>query len=190
VRFTCDYGAGPEGDDELRKQAKGTAAANLATGWQQIVGPLIAVNLVFFGYVLFEPLLVTRISFIMRRDIVLLQAARDLYSTDMFLFIVVFTFGIVAPAVKMICAAIVWYFVDVRVATRHHRWLLLLGKLSMLDIMLLAILIVAIKGIGIGSVDIQPALYLYVALVLSSFFVSLAMDHLLFRFDNAVRQES
>lgn len=160
-------------------------AASLARGWQRIIGPAIAVNLALFVYVLFEPLLVTRISFIRRHEIVLVQAVYDLYQTDMLLFLVVFFFGIVAPAAKMLVSAGAWYFLDVQLATKLHKAIIFLGKLSMLDIMLIAIFIVAIKGVGIGSVDIMPGLYFYVVLVLSSFFVSLAMEHLLDRFGNA-----
>ena len=160
-------------------------AASLARGWQHIIGPAIAVNLVLFGYVLFEPLLVTRISFIRRQEIVLVQAAYDLYQTDIVLFLVVFFFGIFAPAVKMLASAGAWYLLDVRHALQLQKVIIILGKLAMLDIMLIAIYIVAIKGVGIGSVDIMPGLYFYVALVISSFFVSLAMEHLLDRFGAA-----
>ena len=60
----------------------------------------------------------------------------------------------------------------------------------MLDIMLLAVLVVAIKGTGIGSIEIKPALYLYVALVVGSFLVSLTMDRLLLDFDKAAKERS
>ncbi len=160
-------------------------AASLARGWQRFIGPAIAVNLVLFGYVLFEPLLLTRISFISRQEIVLVQAVYDLYQTDTLLFLVVFFFGIVAPAIKMIASACAWYLLSVRFALKLHRWIIILGKLSMLDIMLIAIYVVAIRGVGIGSVDILPGLYFYVALVLSSFFVSLTMEHMLDQFGNS-----
>src|SRR4051812_30197566 len=122
-------------------------AANLATGWKKFIGPAIAVNIVLFGFVLFEPLLVTRISFIKRSEIVLWQTAYDLYETDKLLFLVVFVFGILAPSLKMIGTAAAWYFADARLARKYHQRLALLGKLSMLDIFLLAILVIAIKGI-------------------------------------------
>ena len=161
--------------------------ANLARGWQRIIGPAIAVNLVLFGYVLFEPLLVTRVYFIQRHEIVLVQVAYDLYQTDMLLFAVVFLFGIVAPAAKMTAAVVAWYVLDVRVAKRHQAWMAILGKLSMMDVMLIAVFIVAVRGIGIGSVDVLPGLYFYVALVLSSLFVSLAMERSLNRFGSTTR---
>ena len=62
------------------------------------------------------------------------------------------------------------------------RLLILLGRLSMLDIMLLAVLVVAIKGTGMGSIEIMSALYVYVVLVGGSFLVSIAMN-----FDNALK---
>ena len=154
-------------------------AANLAVGWQRLIGPALAVSIVLFVYVLFEPLLVTRIAFIRWNEIVLAQVAEDLYSTDALLFIVVFGFGIVAPITKMIASLAIWYVVDVRRARSYSGWLILIGRLSMLDIMLLAVLVVAIKGTGIGSIEIKPALYVYVVLVVGSYLVSLTMQRVL-----------
>jgi paraquat-inducible protein A len=171
------------------KRMRDDTAASMATGWQLFIGPTIALNIVLFGYVLFEPLLITRISFIRRNEIILVQAAYDLYGTDKLLFLVVFLFGIAAPSLKMMATTIVWYFVDVRLAERHHKWLTVLGKLSMLDIMLLALLVIAIKGTGVGSVEPRLGLYVYVVLILSSFFLSLAIDQLLDRFGNLARRD-
>jgi uncharacterized paraquat-inducible protein A len=64
---------------------------------------------------------------------------------------------------------------------------MLLGRLSMLDIMLLAVLVVAIKGTGMGSIEIMPALYVYVVLVGGSFLVSIAMERVVLNFDNALK---
>jgi len=165
-------------------------AANLAVGWQRLIGPALAVSIVLFVYILFQPLLVTRIAFIRWNEIVLAQVAEDLYSTDAVLFVVVFGFGIVAPMAKMIACLAIWHFVDVGRARSYSRLLILLGRLSMLDIMLLAVLVVAIKGTGIGSIEIKPALYLYVALVVGSLLISLAMDRLLLNFDKAAKERS
>jgi hypothetical protein len=46
----------------------------------------------------------------------------------------------------------------------------------MLDVMLLAILIIAFKGIGVGSVEIKPGFYLYVVLVVGFLLLSLIME--------------
>jgi hypothetical protein len=164
---------------------KGTTAAELAAGRQRIIGPALAINVVLFIYVLFEPLLVTRISFIRRNEVVLAQMAYDLYGVDTLLFLVVFGFGIVAPSIKMAASVFCWYFVDARAAVQYGRWLALLGKLSMLDILLLAVLVVAIKGIGVGSVEIMPGLYIYVVLIVGSFLISLLSERSIDGFTDA-----
>jgi paraquat-inducible protein A len=158
------------------------SAAKLAKGWQRLIGPLIGINLALFIYVLFQPLLVTRIPLISRNEIVLSKVAYDLYHTDTALFLIVALFGILAPTWKMVASAYFWYCIDVRFARRHRKWLVTLGKLSMLDIMLVAIVVVAIKGTGIGSVETRPGLYCYIFLILSCLLVSFAIDRLLGRF--------
>ncbi|UPK23401.1 paraquat-inducible protein A [Bradyrhizobium sp. 131] len=165
-------GAAPDQAKEKRRHA----AANLATGWQRLIGPAIAVNMALFVYVMFEPILVTRIAFLSRNEIILSKVAYDLYGTDTVLFLVVFLFGIVAPGIKLLAFAFVWYFLDVHQTKRHNKWLVVLGKLAMTEIMLLAMVVVAIKGTGIGSVDIKPGLYFYVVLVLGSLLLSLLVD--------------
>lgn len=156
-------------------------AAKAARGFARLIGPLSVVNIVLFGYVLFQPLLTTRISFFLRNDISLWQAAVDLYRIDKFLFAVVVLMGIVAPAIKMLAMTFAWYFADLVRAPRYLKWLVLLGRLSMLDVMLLAILIVAIKGIGIGTVVIKPGFYFYVVLVIGFLSLSLIMEKMLER---------
>jgi paraquat-inducible protein A len=156
--------------------------ANLAVGWQRLIGPALALPIVLFFYVLFEPLLITRIVFIRRNEIILSQVAYDLYQTDTFLFVIVFGFGIVAPMFKMLGSVVIWYFVDVKQARNYGRWLVILSKLSMLDVLLFALVIVMVKGSGIGSVEIQSGLYVYMTLIVGSFLISLATDHVMEKF--------
>lgn len=154
-------------------------AARAAKGFAKLIGPLSVLNIVLFGYVLFQPLLTTRISFFLRNDISLWQAAFDLYRIDKFLFAVVVLMGIVAPAIKMLAMTFAWYFADVSRAPNYLKWLVLLGRLSMLDVMLLAMLIIAFKGIGIGTVEIKPGFYFYVVLVAGFLLLSLLMERML-----------
>lgn len=162
-------------------------AARAARGFARLVGPLSVANILLFGYVLFQPLLTTRISFFLRNDISLWQAAIDLYRIDKFLFVIVVLMGIVAPLVKMLAMTFVWYFAGLKHAPSYLRWLVLLGRLSMLDVMLLAVLIVAFKGIGVGSVEIKPGFYFYVALVVGFLLLSLAIERLLERMSSTRR---
>src|SRR5437764_11123959 len=107
---------------------RGLTAANLAVGWQRLIGPTAAVSIGLFSYILFAPLLVTRIAFIRRNEIVLAQIAKDLYRTDPLLFIIVFGFGIDAPITKMGASVAVWYFINASRARSYSKLLILLGK--------------------------------------------------------------
>jgi paraquat-inducible protein A len=146
-----------------------------ARGAHKFVGPALALILLSFPVVLLVPLLKTRVAFVLRDEITLARIAVELYSSDKFLFFVVFFFGIVTPAFKMTMSLAVWYVVDVSRSDVWMRRLNFLSKLSMLDIMLFAIFIVAIKGIGLGRVELRYGFYLYSGLVLSSFALSLVM---------------
>lgn len=53
-------------------------AAKAARGFGRFIGPISILNIILFGYVLFQPLVTTRISFFLRNDISLWQAAADL----------------------------------------------------------------------------------------------------------------
>jgi uncharacterized paraquat-inducible protein A len=151
----------------------------LASGWQKSVGPLLVLLLPFFVYVLFVPILSTRVSFLSYNEIRLLAVAYDLFYTDKFLFVVVFGFGILAPACKMGFSIICWYVLSIGSAARWNARLSLMSKLSMLDVMLLAIFIIAIKGTGLGTVKISYGLYLYCTLVISSLLLNLAIDSMI-----------
>jgi len=171
--------------DILPRQKRETAA-ELARGWQRVVGPVIAIEIPCFFYVLFEPILKTKVVLILQNEIVLSRIALDLFRTDTFLFVIVFILGILMPGVKMMASMVVWYFLDVKEAGKYNQWLIRIGKLSMLDIMLLAIVVIAIKGTGIGSVEILPGLYCYAVLVVASFFTSLAIDQFLRRWEASI----
>jgi uncharacterized paraquat-inducible protein A len=156
---------------------KSNALNAVADGWlKHALGPLLILVAVSFPFVLFLPLLSTRIPLISHNEIVLAFLAYDLFYADKFLFVVVFVFGMVVPVCKMLCAVLCWYRFDRAVAQRCLPALSLLSKLSMLDVMLLAVFIVAFKGLGVGVVSIRYGLYAYVVLVLCSLFLTLLME--------------
>jgi len=152
-----------------------TSIASLASGPERFIGPLLLIELVCFPLVWFAPLLTTSVYFISHNDIVLIRAAYDLFFADKFLFVIVFIFGMFMPVSKMIFALLSWYYFSVSTADLWSERLSILNKLSMLDVMLLAIFIVAFKGIGIGAVQIRFGLYIYVTLIVGSLLLNLAL---------------
>jgi hypothetical protein len=152
------------------------SAATLATGWARLIGPSIAVCIALFAFVMSEPLLSTRVVFFTTNEIVLTRVVRELYNIDIVLFLVVLALGIIAPGLKLILFAVFWYALSIDCAHRYNGWLVLLGKLAHGEVMLIALGIVAIRGFGIGTVDIELGLYVYILLISGSFMLSLYAD--------------
>ena len=104
-------------------------------------------------------------------ELTIFGGVADLWRTDIFLATIVAIFAVLAPYLKTILLAAV----HLRLVG-GDRWFAALefaGKLSMADVFLLAVYIVAIKGVGIGHVETAWGLYLFTALVLSSLFIAL-----------------
>jgi paraquat-inducible protein A len=130
---------------------------------------------VLFPIVLVVPILSTRIPFLSYNEIVLARLAYDLFRADKVLFVIVIVFGMIIPMCKSILSCIFWHFLRSASMIRYFDALALLGKFSMLDVMLLSVFVVAFKGLGVGRVEIKYGLYIYVFFVVTSFFVSFAM---------------
>ena len=149
--------------------------ARIATGKYALIGPALVCTLGVFPVVLFVPLLTTKLFFYSRNDLVLARGAYDLFHADRFLFVIVFLFGIVIPLFKMVSSVLCWYYLDIAFVARHADKLCEMGRLAMLDVMLLAIFVIAFKGVGLGSVEIKYGLYLYTLVILASLVSNLAM---------------
>ena|ERR1700694_3283161 len=156
--------------------SKPLTMANVARGEYALVGPGLFLIAALFPVVLFVPLLTTKVWFLSYNEIVLARIAYDLAKIDMFLFVVVFIFGMLFPIAKMFFSVFYWYCLDCRSANGYIDKLSYLSKLSMLDVMLLAIFVVAFKGLGVGSVQIRYGLYLYLLLVVGSLILNVTMS--------------
>ena len=104
-------------------------------------------------------------------EISVLTGLQALWSTDVFLAVVVTLFALVAPYAKTVGLALVQFrLLDRRALPAIG----LMGKLAMADIFLIALYITVIKGIGIGRVETAWGLYLFSACILVSLLLSLA----------------
>jgi paraquat-inducible protein A len=93
---------------------------------------------------------------------------------EYFLFTVLTLFTLVFPCVKLGLLAIIWLERDHDLARvrRLHRWVASLGKWSMLDVFVVAILIVAMKSAGVADIHIGIGLYLFTFSVIATQFAS------------------
>lgn len=102
---------------------------------------------------------------------------------EYFLFTVLTLFTLVFPCVKLGLLAIIWLERDHDLARvqRLHRWVESLGKWSMLDVFVVAILIVAMKSAGVADIHIGSGLYLFTFSVIATQFASVWVAGLLER---------
>jgi paraquat-inducible protein A len=100
---------------------------------------------------------------------------------EYFLFAVLSLFTLVFPCAKLGLLAIVWLERehDLAKVRRLHAWVATLGKWSMLDVFVVAILIVAMKSAAVAEIHIGSGLYLFTFSVIVTQLVSAWIDRLL-----------
>lgn len=102
-------------------------------------------------------------------EISVLTGLQSLWSSDIFLALVVTIFALFAPYLKTMGLALLhWRMLSPRLLPA----LGLLGKVAMADIFLIALYITLAKGIGIGRIETAWGLYLFTACILASIWVS------------------
>ena len=98
---------------------------------------------------------------------------------EYFLSAVLFFFSFIFPIGKLVTLAFIWA-VRLREEKREwiFHWLELLGKWSMLDVFVVAILIVAVKLGPLASVEPRRGVYFFCLAILCSMFTTLHINHL------------
>lgn len=101
-----------------------------------------------------------------------------LIEEDLFLALVVGLFALVAPLAKTLALAVVHLgFADARLLGPIKA----LGRLAMADIFLIALYIVAARGVGVGRIETAWGLYLFTFCILASLAVAHLTDRRLHR---------
>jgi paraquat-inducible protein A len=136
---------------------------------------LLATALLFFATGIFFPFFhVTK--FWMFHDAVSVVSGIGtlLHEGEYFLFTVLTLFTLVFPCVKLGLLAVIWMERehDLTRVRRLHHWVEGLGKWSMLDVFVVAILIVAMKAAGLADLHIGTGLYLFTFSVIATQFAS------------------
>ncbi len=145
-----------------------TTPAAAAHGPTRLLGPLLALLLLALPATWFVPLFTARVPFLWREEVSIATGLVELWRLDLFLFLVVLLFSVLAPTAKLGASLYVWYRVPLAAAPRALHWLAWLGKLSMTELFLLALVIVGFKGVGIGRIEVAWGLHAFAAVVLAS----------------------
>ncbi|MFC7703352.1 paraquat-inducible protein A [Plastorhodobacter daqingensis] len=96
-----------------------------------------------------------------------------LWREDVVLALLVTFLAVVAPYLKTLGLALVQF----RLASpRLAPALFWLGRLAMADVFLIAVWIMALRGLGVGRIEVQPGLYLFTGCILLSLLLSVLTD--------------
>lgn len=138
---------------------------------------LVAANLVLlvaFPVAWFAPLMSVRLwRFGSDQTVSVISGLQGLWAEDVALALAVTFFAIVAPVVKVLGLGLVQTGLA---SPRLLGPIFVVGKLAMADVFLVAVWIVAFKGLGIGSIEVLWGLYLFTACVLGALLLSVLTE--------------
>ncbi len=136
---------------------------------------LIAASLLLFGTGIFFPFFHVTKFWVFDDAVSVVGGIITLFREgEYFLFAVLTLFTLVFPCLKLGLLAIVWLEreQDIARVRRLHGWVESLGKWSMLDVFVVAILIVAMKSAAVANIHIGLGLYLFTFSVIATQFAS------------------
>lgn len=147
----------------------GPSLARRARGLDRLIEPALFVSFVLLCLGLTVPVIRVSRLFFFTDEVSILQGIGTLYDAGEYLIAaVVLIFSVLFPLTKIFCALYLWRTPGVG-APRHRRVARLveeLGKWSMLDVLVAALVIVSVKASFIADAGAEPGLYLFFASVL------------------------
>lgn len=151
-----------------------------------VMNGLILSTMITLGYAIFLPMLT--LKYFMLGFFVLKQKTISLYSTldtlyhsgEMLLFLIIFIFSILFPLLKLVILALVTN-IAVEPQSRLAQlfsWVEQLGKWSMLEVFVVALLLVSVKLGALLAVQVHSGVYLFAFAVIITMILSRWIDHL------------
>lgn len=141
---------------------------------------LIVVSLVLLLAGLSMPLMKVQKLVFWHDDYSVINGVGGLWAEGQYvLAIILFFFSVIFPLIKLTALGVIW---NVRLHEERRevilRWLGLLGKWSMLDVFVVAILIVLVKIGPLAKVEAQIGLYIFCSSILLSMITHLYVESL------------
>lgn len=130
----------------------------------RVIPLLIAGALLLFGAGIFFPFFHVTKFWVFDSAVSVVGGITTLFREgEYFLFAVLTLFTLVFPCAKLVLLAIVWLERkhDLARVRRLLEWVETLGKWSMLDVFVVAILIVALKSAAVADIRLGVSLYLF-----------------------------
>jgi paraquat-inducible protein A len=139
--------------------------------WDRAAGGLLLASATALALGLFLPVVrIDRFFFLTDRVSILQGIGALLHEGEIVVGVVVLLFSAVFPLLKLVLAFWLWGWTDVRAARFEHlaRRLEWLGKWSMVDVLVVALLVFSVKATGLANATTQAGLYFFCAAVLGT----------------------
>jgi len=104
-------------------------------------------------------------------EVSVISGIATLWQSDVVLALLVTFLAIFAPMMKTLGLSLIQFGL---LSPRVHGALMAIGRLAMADVFLIAIYIVAVKGVGVGRVETAWGLYLFTGCVIASLAIGFA----------------
>jgi len=143
---------------------------------------LLVAGLLLFAFGIFTPFFTVTKLWVFTNGISVVGGLITLFQEhEYFLFAVLTLFTILFPIVKLSLLGVIWLEREHNLAKvrRLHHHIENLGKWSMLDVFVVAILVVTMKSAAIGQIQISIGIYLFTGSVLFTQFATMWIERLL-----------
>ena len=130
-----------------------------------LVNLLLMFSVVVFGIGLWAPLLTLKKLIFVKNTFSVMSGISQFFHEGQYgLFLLISVFTLVLPCFKLMVLFTAWNSAYKRANSRRYlEWLSALGKWSMLDVFIVAILIASVKLGSIASIEVHYGLYVFAA---------------------------
>ncbi|MGN6555729.1 MAG: paraquat-inducible protein A [Verrucomicrobiota bacterium] len=137
-------------------------AMHRRAGWTIVLGLLAA--LVLFVTGIFLPFTAVTKLWLFENQISVYQGLIVLWKgSELFLFLILFVFTVCFPLVKINALLALWLYPGLSVdqASAFFKFVSSMGKWSMLDVFVVAILVLTVKSGGLASIQVKGGFFLF-----------------------------
>ncbi|SVD21348.1 uncharacterized protein METZ01_LOCUS374202, partial [marine metagenome] len=149
--------------------ARENTIASRVQGMDRAIGPILLLSACLLVIGWFSPMMtVNRFLFLEKQISVFDSLLTFALHGEILLLVIVFLFSVVFPAAKIISSYLLWYEYDVTSDHFEKRVRILqgIGKWSMVDVFVVALVVAAVKVSIIGDIYLHWGLYSFAASVL------------------------
>jgi paraquat-inducible protein A len=151
----------------------------------RVIVALLVLSLGFFVAGIFRPFTAVTKLWLFENQISVFDGLITLWrASELFLFLILFVFTVLFPLVKISAMLVLWLrpgLADAQ-AQQLFNFVAHLGKWSMLDVFVVAILVLTVKSGGLASIRVQDGFFLFFTSVMLTQFASLFTGRTVARF--------